>query len=184
LLGVEKILATMTDTEIPALWDKEDRSQATIGGVVGALNRRYTRKGEPMVYFSVEGLQGSVEAVAFPRTVAEYGPMIREDAVVVLRGRVDHRGDDVKFIVQSISEPNLDADQTVRVRVTASRLSPSVVEQLKAILSNHPGTAPVFLHMSGESGEKVLRIAPEHRVDPRSALFAELRELLGPTSVF
>jgi DNA polymerase-3 subunit alpha len=184
LLGVEKVLATMTDTEIPALWDKDDRSQATIGGVVGALNRRYTRKGEPMVYFSVEGLQGSVEAVAFPRTVAEYGPMIREDAVVVLRGRVDHRGDVVKFIVQSISEPNLEADRTVRVRVPASRLSPTVVEQLKAILQNHPGTAPVFLHMSGESGEKVLRIAPEHRVDPRSALFAELRELLGPTSVF
>ncbi len=184
LLGIEKVLATMTDTEIPALWDKDDRSKATIAGVVGALNRRYTRKGDPMVYFSVEGLQGSVEAVAFPRTVAEYGPMIREDAIVVLRGRVDHRGDDVKFIVQGIEEPNLDAEQTVRVRVPASRLSPYVVEQLKTVLQNHPGTAPVFIHMSGESGEKVLRIGPEHRVDPRSALFAELRELFGPTSVF
>ncbi len=184
LLGVEKVLASLIDTEIPALWDAEDRAQVTIGGVVGALNRRYTRKGEPMVYFSVEGLQGSVEAVAFPRTVAEYGPTIREDAIVVIRGRVDHRGDDVKLIVQSISEPELNAERSVRVRVPASRLSPKVVEQLKAVLQNHPGTAAVFLHMSGETGEKVLQIGADHRVDPRSALFAELQELFGPSAVF
>jgi len=184
LLGVEKILAQMTDTTIPGLWEKEDRSQATIAGVIGSVNRRYTRKGDPMVYFAVEDLQGSVEAVAFPKTVAEHGPMIREDAVVVMRGRVDHRGDDVKFIAQSVSEPELAADRSVRVRVSASRMSPTVVSKLKSVLLNHPGTSPVYIHMQGETGEKVLRVGAEHRVDPRSALFAELQELLGPSSVF
>ena len=184
LLGLEKMLAQMTDTPIPGLWDRDDRSQATIAGVIGSINRRYTRKGDPMVYFSVEDLQGSVEAVAFPKTVAEHGPMIREDAIVVMRGRIDHRGDDVKFIVQSISEPEMTEDLTVRVRVSASRLSTSVVENLKSVLSNHPGSAPVFIHMTSDGGEKVLRVGAEHNVEPRSALFAELRELLGPSSVF
>ncbi|MDK1096106.1 MAG: DNA polymerase III subunit alpha [Actinomycetota bacterium] len=186
LFGVEKKLALMTDTTVPGLWEKEDRSQATIAGVIGSVNRRYTRKGDPMLYFSIEDLEGSVEAVAFPKTVSEYGPLIREDEIVVLRGRVDHRGDDVKFMVHSISEPDLGGagDLTVRVRVPASRLSTSVVEQLKSVLLNHPGSAPVFLHMTSEAGEKVLRIGAEHSVEPRSALFAELRELFGPTAVF
>jgi DNA polymerase-3 subunit alpha len=184
LFGIEGMLAGMIDTEIPGLWDKEDRSQATIAGVVGTVNRRYTRKGEPMVYFSVEDLKGSVEAVAFPRTVAEFGPMIREDAIVVLKGRVDHRGDDVKFMVQNVNEPNLEHDKTVRVRVSASRLSPTVVDRLKVVLTNHPGNAPVYIHMQADSGEKVLRIGPDHLVDPRSSLFAELQELFGPSSVF
>jgi DNA polymerase-3 subunit alpha len=184
LLGIDKMLAQMTDTPIPGLWERDDRSQATIAGVIGSINRRYTRKGDPMVYFSVEDLQGSVEAVAFPKTVAEHGPMIREDAIVVMRGRVDHRGDDVKFIVQSIAEPEMTEDLTVRVRVSASRLSTSVVEDLKLVLVNHPGSAPVFIHMTSDGGEKVLRVGAEHNVEPRSALFAELRELLGPTSVF
>lgn len=184
LLGLEKMLAQMTDTPIPGLWDRDDRSQATIAGVIGSINRRYTRKGDPMVYFSVEDLQGSVEAVAFPKTVAEHGPMIREDAIVVMRGRIDHRGDDVKFIVHTISEPEMTEDLTVRVRVSASRLSTSVVENLKSVLSNHPGSAPVFIHMTSDGGEKVLRVGAEHNVEPRSALFAELRELLGPSSVF
>jgi DNA polymerase-3 subunit alpha len=184
LFGVEKYLATMTDTEIPALWDKEDRSQATIGGVIGAMNRRYTRKGEPMLYFAVEGLAGSVEAVAFPRTVAEYGPMIREDAVLVLKGRVDHRGDDIKFMVQSVSEPELEADPSVRLRVSASSMSPVTVQKLKTVLLNHPGNAPVYIHMTGDTGMKVLKLGTDHSVEPRSALFAELRELFGSTAVF
>jgi len=184
LFGIERSLSTMTDTPVPALWEKEDRSQATIAGVVGSVNRRYTRQGQPMVYFAVEDLQGSVEAVAFPKVVADFGPMIREDAVLVLRGRVDHRGDDVKFIVQTVNEPDLTADRSVRLRVPASRLSPTVVARLKDVLQNHPGTAPVYIHMQGDTGEKVLRVGPEHQVDPRSALFAELQELFGPSSVF
>lgn len=184
LFGLEGALGTMTDVAIPALWEREDRSQATIAGVVGSVNRRYTRAGKPMMYFAVEDLQGSVEAVAFPNTVAEHGPMIREDAVLVMRGRVDHRGDDVKFIVSEISEPDLTADRSVRLRVSASRLSPTVVGRLKDVLANHPGTAPVYIHMRGDAGEKVLRVGAEHRVDPRSALFAELQELFGPQSVF
>jgi len=184
LLGLEKALSQMTDATIPGLWDKEDRSQATIAGVIGSINRRYTRKGDPMVYFSVEDLEGSVEAVAFPKTVAEHGPLIREDAIVVLRGRVDHRGDEVKFITHSVVEPDLSHDRSIRVRVPASRLSSSVVEHLKSVLGNHPGSSPVFIHMTSDDDEKVLRVGPEHNVEPRSALFAELRELLGPKAVF
>ncbi len=184
LFGLERALETMTDSSVPGLWDKEDRSQATVAGVIGALNRRYTRNGEPMVYFSVEDLQGSIEAVAFPKVVAEFGPMIREDAVVVVRGRVDHRGDDVKLIVQGITEPDLSSERSVRVRVPASHLSPTVVDRLKLVLANHPGTSPVYIHMEGDSGERVLRVGPEHMVNPRSSLFAELQELFGPASVF
>ena len=184
LFGLEKALETMTDTTIPGLWDKEDRSQATIAGVIGSVNRRYTRGGEPMVYFAVEDLQGSIEAVAFPKVVSEFGPMIREDAVVVLRGRVDHRGDDVKLIVQGIAEPDLSSDRSVRVRVPASHLSPTVVDRLKVVLANHPGTSPVYIHMEGDTGERVLRVGSEHMVNPRSSLFAELQELFGPASVF
>lgn len=183
LLGVENAMASLTNTEIPELWEKEDRAQATIGGVVGALNRRFTRGGDPMVYFTVEGLSGSVEAVAFPKTVAEYGPMIRQDAVLILRGRVDHRGDDVKFIVQGVSEPELSTDASVRVKVAASRMSATVAQKLRDVLSNHPGPSPVYVHMTSEQGVRVVRVSSEYAVSPRSALFAELRELFGPTSV-
>ena len=136
-----------------------------------------------MYFFSFEDLQGSTEVVCFPRTVAEYGPLVREDAMLIVSGRVDNRGDDVKVIASELREPALEEGDMVRLKVAASRLSPNLVERLRAALLNHPGTAPVYLHMTGDGSEKVLRLGDEHRVEPRSALYAELRELLGAGAV-
>ncbi len=183
LLGVEQRIRTMTTTTIPGLWEQEDKARVTTGGIVGSITRRYTKSGDPMLFFGLEDLRGGTEVVAFPKTVAEYGPLIREDAILIVTGRVDHRGDEVKFIAQELREPELEDEELVRLRVPASRLSRRVVDRLKQALENHPGAAPVYLHMVSESSEKVVRLGDDHRVEPRSALFAELRELLGPSAV-
>jgi DNA polymerase-3 subunit alpha len=183
LLGVEHALAAMCSTTITGLWDKEDGSQVTIGGIVGGITRRYTKAGDPMYFFVFEDLQGSVEVVCFPRTVAEYGPFVREDAVLIVTGRLDHRGDDVKVIAKEIREPTLAEQDVVRLRLPANRLSRATVERLRGVLANHPGSAGVYVHMTSSNGEKVLKLGVEHRVEPRSALFAELRELLGPSAI-
>ena len=108
---------------------------------------------------------------------------MREDAVLVVSGRIDHRGDDVKVIAQSIREPELTDEDLVRLRIPASRLSRNTVDRLRGVLANHPGEAAVYLHMTSDDSEKVVRLGDDHRVEPRSALFAELRELLGPSAV-
>ena len=139
LFGVERALKAMCTSTIPGLWDLEDKAEATVGGIVGPVTRRYTKKGEPILFFALEDLEGSTEVIAFPRTVEKAGPLVREDAVVVVSGRVDHRGDEVKFIAGDIREPRLEAEETVRLRVAAVELSRSVVDQLKQVLANHPG---------------------------------------------
>ncbi len=183
LLGVQHVLKAMTSMAMPDLWDQADGATVSIGGIVGAITRRYTRAGEPMLFFQLEDLAGSVEVVAFPRTVAESGTLIRDDAVLVVVGRLDHRGDDVKVVAREIREPDLSADAPVRLRVSAGQLSSNMVDRLRSALANHPGSTPVFLHIRGDSDEKVVRLGSEFRVEPRSALYAELRELLGPAAV-
>jgi DNA polymerase III subunit alpha len=183
LLGVEHLLNRVVSCPIPDLWDMNDSSSVTIGGLVGSINRRFTRKGEPMVFFELEDLEGSVEVVAFPKVVSAAGPMIREDAVLVVSGHLDHRGDDIKVIAREINEPELRSDQSVRLRVPAVQLSPDLVARLQQVLSNHPGSAPVFLEMTSDGKPKVWKLSDEYRVEPRSALYAELRELLGTRAV-
>jgi len=183
LLGIEHLLNRVVSSTIPDLWDMQDTSTVTVGGLVGSINRRFTRKGEPMVFFELEDLEGSVEVIAFPKVVSLAGPMIREDAVVVVTGHLDHRGDDIKVIAREISEPELRSDQVVRLRVPALQISPDLVTRLQQVLANHPGSAPVFLEMTSDSEPKVWKLSDEYRVEPRSALYAELRELLGAKAV-
>ncbi len=182
LLGVQGALGTMTTTTVPGLWDLADGTPVTIGGIVSSITRRFTRAGDPMLFFQLEDLQGGVEVVAFPRTVQECGPLIQPDAVLVVTGRLDHRGDDVKVVAQQIRAPEFDPDAAVTLKVQPTMLSKAIVERLQSALANHPGKAPVFLHMLGDQ-PRVIRIGDEYRVEPRSALFAELREVLGPSAV-
>jgi DNA polymerase-3 subunit alpha len=180
LLSVGGALARLVSTSIAGLWELDDRTEVTVGGMVSGVNRRYTRRGEPMIFFELEDLEGAVEVILFPKTVAEVGPLAREDALLVVGGRLDHRGDDIKLVASELREPDLAPDDALRVKVAAASLSQKLVEQLKRVLTHHPGAAPVFLHMVNDAGDvRVLRLGDEYRVEPRTSLYAELKELLG-----
>ena len=183
LLAVGAALAAATNTSISELEDLTDRASLAIGGIVGSITRRWTKNGDPMIFFQLEDLESSVECIAFPKTVHDYGHLITEDAILIISGNLDHRGDDVKVVARDIKELEVRDDSTVRLTVPATRLTPETVTTLKGILKNHPGSASVFLHMTDNGDTKVLRLSDEHKVEPRSALFAELKELLGPRAI-
>jgi DNA polymerase-3 subunit alpha len=180
LAAAGSLAATMS---IPTLHEQKDKSGIIVGGLIGTVTRRFTKKGELMLFFQLEDLEGSVEVVAFPGVVNEFGSLVVEDAIVTIKGLLDHRGDDVKVIAREVVEVDLRAGVEVRLEVPAKRLSPDLVKGLKDILTNHPGAAPVYLHMTSDAGHRVLRLDDQHRVEPRSALYAELRELLGHAAV-
>ncbi|MGD2102980.1 MAG: DNA polymerase III subunit alpha [Acidimicrobiia bacterium] len=183
LLSVGPSLAAATTTTIAELTEMTDRATVSIGGIVGSITRRWTKNGDPMLFFNLEDLERSVEVIAFPKTVHEFGPLVVEDAVLVVSGHLDHRGDDVKVVSREIKELAIRDDTSVRLAVPAQRLTPEVVSSLKHILRNHPGPASVFLNLSDNGDTKVLKLGDDHKVEPRSALFAELKELLGPRAI-
>ncbi len=183
LLSVGASLAAAATATISELEELSDRSSVVVGGIVGAITRRWTRNGDPMLFFQLEDLEGSVEVIVFPKTVHDFGPLIVEDAIVVVSGHLDHRGDDVKVVAREIKELAIRDDSTVRLSVAAQRLTPEVVSSLKSILKNHPGSATVMLSLADNGDTKTLKLGDDHKVEPRSALFAELKELLGPRAI-
>ena len=76
----------------------------TLGGVVSAVRRITTKRGETMVVAQLEDLHGSVEVVAFPRTYAQLPEVWREDAVLIVQGKVDTRDDRGQIIADSAEE--------------------------------------------------------------------------------
>jgi DNA polymerase-3 subunit alpha len=183
LLGVESQVRALARTSIVSLDEALDGSTVTVGGIVAGVNRRFTKGGELMLYFTLEDLEASVEVVCFPRVVAERGPFIREDAILIVKARVDQRGDDLKLIALDLSEPDLTRERAVRLRVRAAAMSADLVAGLRAVLADHPGTVPVFAHLESEDGTRVVRVGAQHTVEPRAALYADLRALLGVDSV-
>src|SRR4029077_5177631 len=61
------------------------------GGIVAGMRTTTTKKGEPMAFVQLEDLTGSVEVVVFNSTYAAARGLLVEDAVLVVKGRVDHK---------------------------------------------------------------------------------------------
>ena len=66
------------------------------------------------------------------------------------------------------------------VSLPSTRCTGPVVEQLKDVLGTHPGVTEVQLKLLSRDSTKVLRLADGLRVTPSPALFADLKQLLGP----
>ena len=124
-----------------------------VGGVVTELTRRYTKKGDLMANFVLEDLQATMDVFVFPKTMAEYGALLDDDAVVVVKGRVDMRDDRVKLVCMEVQRPELAVEDSSELRITLplNSLTDSTVEQLKRLLGEHPGESPVLLHVGEKS---------------------------------
>ncbi|HUA95804.1 MAG TPA: DNA polymerase III subunit alpha, partial [Acidimicrobiales bacterium] len=191
LMGLEHALARHTDCALSELrvGGAEDGFEGpgaegvvrTVGGVVTELRRQYTKKGDLMARFVLEDLQASMEVFVFPRVMTEHGALLENDAVVVVRCRVDLRDEQPKLVAMEVRRPPLEDGGVGQLRISLPLgvLSDGTVGRLKELLADHPGPSTVLLLV----GDKVLRLPPEFNVDCRNGLVGELKMLLGAKAI-
>jgi DNA polymerase-3 subunit alpha len=178
LMGIEGALRRRVDCSISEAMDREDGAFFAIGGIINGLSRKYTRKGDQMATFMLEDLQGSLEVTVFPKTLEKHGHQLADDLIVSVRGRLDKRDDSrVGFMATDITvlEGLKVGQEVLHLSLMARSISEAIIEQLKAILSEHPGDAPVLLHLAGD---KVVRLGPEFGVNIDRAM-GQLRVVFG-----
>ncbi len=200
LKPVREALRARSDCSLAALADRRDKDWVTVGGIITEAKRIKTRSGDYMMFATLDDLEGAVELLVFGKALAEHEAVLAVDRVVLVRGRVDHKeAGKTCVVVQSaeVFEPTHDelqrADrdasatraavtqaQPVRLRIDATRLPESVIDELKHVIGNFPGPAEVVLEMDTTSGPRHLRFGDAYRVQPTSTLRAELEHVLSP----
>ncbi|GAA3302845.1 DNA polymerase III subunit alpha [Dactylosporangium vinaceum] len=187
LFGLESVLSKAADTEISRLSEEgaiADGTVVTLAGMLTGVQRRITKQGKPWASASLEDLGGAVEALFFPNTYELVGQYIAEDAIVVVKGRVDRRDETPRLMAMDLSIPDVstaDENRPVVLSLPATRCTPPLVDRLKEILVNHPGKAEVHVKLLNGSKVTLLRLGPYH-VNNTTALKGDLKALLGPNS--
>jgi DNA polymerase III subunit alpha len=191
LKGLEVALARHVDISIVELWEQAQAGDVEgggrgregevrwVGGVITGLVRKYTKRGELMATFVLEDLVSNMEVWVFPRTMAEVGHLLSDDAVVCVKGRLDLRDEQPKLVCMEVKRPDLNpaGEDPLHLALPLHALTDDRVESLKRLLAEHPGPSPVTLHV----GAKRIRLANQFSVDTTRGLLAELRVLLGPS---
>ncbi|MDX2967854.1 DNA polymerase III subunit alpha [Kribbella solani] len=173
LFGLEHVLADRSDAAIAQLADRPDGSVVTIGGIISGLQRRVTKKGDPWATATVEDLAGSVECLFFPATYQLVSGRLLQDAVVLVKGRLDKRDDVPRLIGSEITVPELTTAGIVELEMTQANVVPRTVNQLRDILAAHPGAAEVRLRVRGPATTTTYRLA--FAINPRPEFWADLK---------
>ncbi len=181
LLGVEHVLAQAVECSVSALADRDDGAPVTVGGILSSVVRKVTKKGDAWAMATLEDLEGAVEVLFFPAAYQAAAVQLVEDAVVLVRGRVDRREDVPKLVASELIVPDLSVGSRgpVVVQLPTARCTPPVVERFKEVLAAHPGTTEVHLQLVSGARTTLVRLDDRLRVNAGGALFADLKALFG-----
>jgi DNA polymerase-3 subunit alpha len=185
LLGLEHVLSQGTDCTIGQLMIDEDRphgSTLTVSGLITSVARRITKRGDPWATITLEDLDGAIDVLLFPSSYSLASTLLVEDNIVRIKGQLSRDKDQPELRAQEVTAPDLTQGPTgpVVISLPSTRCTPPVVAQLRDVLGTHPGMTEVQLRLLTRSSTKVLRLDDNLRVSPSPALFADLKQLLGP----
>jgi DNA polymerase-3 subunit alpha len=195
LSEVRDALRARVDCTLAELSNKPDGAWVTVGGIVAECKKIRTKSGSQMMFATLDDVEGQVEMLVFKADQAESATVIAPDAVVLVRGRIDHkeRGE-TKLVVQEAERFEPDREEVARASAAASAPaeplklrtdaatleSPGFFDELKAVLEHHRGEAPVYLAVvDGEGATREMRLGDEFRVRNCNGLLAELEPVLS-----
>ncbi len=184
LLGIEHVLSRSADTPIAALMDGEGRpdgSTVTIAGLITGLQIKRTKKGDLWAIATVEDLEGAVECLFFPSTYMTVQTMLGHDVVCVVKGRINRRDDQTSIYAQELTLPDLSDGPRgpVVLHMDLARATTGKIEELKGVLSAHPGITEVHLSLARPGRSVLMRLDDAYRVSATEALFGDLKGILG-----
>jgi len=183
LFGVEHILRAAVDMPISALADDSVGHEAivSIGGLITSVQRKVSKQGKSWAIVTIEDLEGSADVLFFANTYTTHAMNLVEDKVVVIRGRVDRREENLRITALDMSMPDISAAPTgpVLISMDSARVTAPIVERMKEILRSHPGNREVHLKVEDGRGGMVMKIDDALRVTASPSLSADLKQILG-----
>ena len=81
-----------------------DGQRVVVGGVVTGVRSVVTKARSTMAVATLEDLQGSLEVVVFPKLYEQTGPTWQEGAILLVAGRIDHRGEEVSVLADLVRD--------------------------------------------------------------------------------
>ncbi|HZT94038.1 MAG TPA: DNA polymerase III subunit alpha [Gaiellaceae bacterium] len=185
LSAIRDQLRRRTDCALAELERRREGETVVAGGIVASVRTTTTKKGEPMAFVQLEDMTGSVEVVVFNSTYAAAHGLLVEDAVLVVKGRVDHKQQgETKLIALEVAAFEATPERReVRLKVDARSAPAGVIRELAGVVRDFPGEAPVYVDLVTSLGSRLLELGPDYRVDPQPDFFASVRHLLGAAAI-
>jgi DNA polymerase-3 subunit alpha len=191
LAEVGPALRSRVDCSLAQLGGKPDGAWVTVGGIVVECKKIRTKSGNQMMFATLDDVEGQVEMLVFKADESESAEVIQPDAIVLVRGRLDHKDrGETKLVVQEAQRFEPDEAEIAKAKranpvaavpsgpfevpINLSIWSGALCEEVKGVLEHHKGDVEVHLVI----GDRRYKAGERYKVKPSSGLRTELEHIL------
>ncbi|MGL5972555.1 MAG: DNA polymerase III subunit alpha [Oscillospiraceae bacterium] len=164
-----------------------ENKQIKILGVVSKVRINNTKKNQSMAFIEVEDLTGAMEMIVFPQTLVSFGQYIREDAILIIEGKVSKREDDSNIIIvekaTDVSTQDLES-KFENCKTLYLKLKKKDCDEYNEVLNTLPiynGDTPVVLFL--EDDKKYLKTTNKYWVKISDTLTSHLYNILPKENI-
>ncbi len=171
------------DTE--SIKQARDGSEVRIAGVVRSFETKNTRRGTGLIgYFTLEDLNGFVEAIVFNDTLRTSSSLLEQKIEpVIVKGKVEISDDKIRLLASGISSlRETRTNSAVCISIARKSANEQNILSLREILEKFPGDSTVIIDLKTDCSEAVLRVG-NCKVDFGDELIENVEGLLGEGAV-
>ena len=164
----------------------QDNQMITVAGVVASARTRTTKNNTLMSYIQLEDDTGSMELMAFQRALDSGGAYVKDNAALLVKGRISLRDEKEPQLMVETIRPLSDANapgeklpppKQAKLWVKLPSEADPELERIRLILTMFPGTQQMIIYCEREKK----RIGANCLI--HEGLVAELEERLGKENV-
>jgi DNA polymerase III subunit alpha len=117
LAEVRDALRGRVDCSLSRLQEQQDGAWVTVGGIVSEFKRHKSKNGSLMCFATLDDVEGQVEMLVMGKAYEGSVEFLAADAIVVVRGRLDHKGrGDTKLVAQEVELFEPTEDEVAKAR--------------------------------------------------------------------
>jgi DNA polymerase-3 subunit alpha len=170
-----------------------DKIEVTVGGLITGVTIRNVSKSRSgltrMVKFTFEDLAGSTPAMLWPEEFAKNESLIREDAIVFVKGTMNRTREPAELVVNRvipIEQAAAELSRGIVVTLRKGSHQDGDVDRLhRQVRSRNNGNLELYFEIFGLTGVRraIFRAGSSHRVRLDDQLLSDLESAVGPGNV-
>ncbi len=170
---------------LSSLVNVSDGQAVTLGGLISKFKRTLTKKNDPMAFFTLQDLTGTVEVLVFPKIMLQALPYLDLDRIVQVKGRISDKDGERKIIAEEVKD--IVSDELYSMALSEMEKNKQIVihmqhiqntqalNQIKELLVANPGNAQVYLSVGQNGLGKTIKTQSQVRISQE--LLQELRRV-------
>ncbi len=181
-------IETFNTHDFSNLSELNDKDEFRLGGLITEWRKFFTKSGNEMASFVLEGLNGHLPVVMFKETVQQFAEGLHNELPVMIAGEFSLRDDAPQMVISEIAVlekvPEWYAEKA-SIHLSDTQADEKKMRELREKLKPFSGNTPLHFCVSFSSGERVfMNSAPEFKVHPGHQFKSAVEELFGENTVF